>query len=220
MVISDTWNFYPRIDTTTFVAELGIASVASHVIASRCPLDVHPAHRTFLAVGVACFTFPLCPVLELPVSFLESFARQSLVPGGVALEAPLKVARGASQFDVLLFQPELSGQLVFRDEAAARARLLAAVTLGVDQEAIVLFLQYCVAANQIDHLVPGEGLRAFRIRTFDVRDAVVDGKANHLRHAVFAHGLPATGSLGKRTLVGVAQAHRARGYAGRMGLRG
>ena len=113
------------IQSTTFVAELRLTSAAGHVITSLVSLDVDPACWTLSAVGViGCHTGTLGPILELSLSRLEGLAREPRVPRGVALEAPLQVARGAPQFDVLLFQPELPRQPVFGDQAATRTRLL------------------------------------------------------------------------------------------------
>ena len=108
------------------------------MITSFVSLNVDPAGGTLSAVSITCFySGSFRPMMELFVSLLECFTGQSGVPGGVALKAPLEIASGAPQFDVLLFQPELPWQLVFGNRTTARARLLAAVVRGVDQESIV-----------------------------------------------------------------------------------
>ena len=116
------------------------------MITSIAPLDVDPARRALSVVGVTLESLSLGPVLELLVSFLEGLAREPRVPRGVALEAPLQVARGAPQFEVFLFQPELSGQPVFGNQATARTRFLVVVSSGIDHEPIVLFPQFSVCA--------------------------------------------------------------------------
>ena len=91
----------------TLVAELGIASVASHVITASRPLNVYTTERTFLTVGYALNCMSLGPLGKVLVSLPELSAREIVVPRRMAAEAPIMAALFTSKPDV--FFPKLSG---------------------------------------------------------------------------------------------------------------
>ena len=90
------------------------------------------------------------------------------MPGSVALKAPIQFARCALHFHVVFFQSQLPGQLVFRDEAAARTRLLVAILHVVESEAVVLTQKIAVLPYQPNDLFIGKGLVTLLARAFDV----------------------------------------------------
>lgn len=89
----------------TLVAELSIASVASHVITASRPLNVHTTERTFLTVGYSLNCTSLGPLGEVLVSLLELSACEIVVPRCMAAEAPIMAALFTSKPDVFFPKP-------------------------------------------------------------------------------------------------------------------
>ena len=106
VVVTETRELKETI--TTLVAELSIASVASHVITACRPLNVYMAERTLLTVCYAFNCTSLGPLEELLVPLLELPARKIVVPRCMTAEAPFMAALFTSESDVFFPKPSAS----------------------------------------------------------------------------------------------------------------
>ncbi len=177
----------------TFVAKVGLAAVAGHVIAAGRPLDVDAAERALLAVGHAVPGFGFRPFLELLLASLELSARYSLVPGGVAAEAPdvLTLGAGDSHF-VLSVALEVSRKLVLSDEAAIGAGL-STIFSSVLQSKSLVPLSHRIRKMRQNFISCDDSVFALRVGTQYVRFALVlNIRTHYLLDATLADDFGAT----------------------------
>lgn len=196
---------------TALVTEVSVTSVASHVVAAGRALDEHSAYRTLLTVGDTTLVPSLCPHMEQLLAPFELLAGEVLVPGGVAVVAPLVIAPDALYLHVLFlesFEFELR-EFVLSDKATVRASLLVSVSINLEPHPLKSLLR--LSAKVFHNLLSPHGCIAVRIGTLDENDPLSDLRLHNVQHAVLADQLIATLPPRLTVIVRILVAHDAGG---------